>query len=81
MIYHELRHQVWRLIEDYFPGRVNRELRNKIFNCEFDLERVTNDCRNLVDTIGFSSPELALNKLGEIHALATEVREAERLAS
>lgn len=77
MIHHELRHRVWVLVCESFPGRCNSALQNEIFNAEFDTERDTNDCRKLIDTIGFSSPELARRKLAEIHELAVEARGGE----
>lgn len=73
----ELRHQAWRLICEHFPRRANATLRTEIFNAEFDSERDTNDCRKLIDTIGFSSPELARRKLAEIHELAVQARGGE----
>lgn len=74
MIYHTLRHQVWKLVCEYFPGSGNKSLRQEIFNAEFDNDRINNDCRLLLDVVAFSSPELAKNKLREIHNLALEAK-------
>ena len=69
-----LRHQVWKLIQEYFPGSGNKTLRQEIFNAEFDNDRINNDCRILLDVVAFNSPELAQNKLTEIHNLALEAK-------
>lgn len=60
----------WRLIKDHFPGKSNRQLRDIIFNMEYD----GHDCRILASTIGFSSPELAKIKLQEIHDSFATIR-------
>lgn len=74
MIHHALRHQVYMLIQEYFPGSGNKSLRQEIFNAEFDNDRINNDCRILLDVVAFNSPELAKNKLTEIHNLALEAK-------
>jgi mRNA-degrading endonuclease HigB of HigAB toxin-antitoxin module len=62
----------WKMIKDYFPGKSNRTLRDLIFNLEFD----GNDCRIVLSTIGFTSPELAKIKLEEIHQAFQEIKNA-----
>ena len=76
-----LRHQVWKLIQEYFPGSGNKSLRQLIFNAEFDNDRINNDCRMLLDVVAFSSPELAKNKLTEIHNLALEAKGIEEVTA